>query len=134
MSDKRIPFTAEDEDRIASASLWGHIVAIVGMLSAAGSLVLVLMAHASVPMMIARGLSLVVAIFLGIWLMQAGKAFRAVARTDVADKAFLLQGFDRLHKYFLTIGVLNILVIVAAVALVVLSVIFGTATIAARLH
>ena len=131
MSDRRIPFTPEDEDRIASASLWGTIAAVTAIVSGLASAGVLVMQYlkarhlfpgvmALVPVLI-QIVGLVIAVLLGAWLIQACNAFRAVARTDVADKAYLLRGFDKLHSYFLTIGVLMILGLVLGVVLVVLN-------------
>src|SRR5512142_1768431 len=111
MSDRRIPFTPEDEDRIASASLWGISAAATGIVSRLANTGLAVMHYlqmraafpqlATLRQVIAQGITLVASLMLGIWLMQACTAFRAVARTDVADKAYLLRGFDKLYAYFL---------------------------------
>ena len=115
MSDRRIPFRPEDEDRIASASLWGMIVAVTGILSAAGDTVLTVIRGLPARHLVSQGLGLLVSLLLGTLLIQACLAFRAVARTDVADKAFLLRGFDKLHHYFLTVGILLIILVVVIV-------------------
>jgi hypothetical protein len=135
MSDRRIPFTPEDEDRIASASLWGIIAAVAGIVSslvkAGYALMQYLQLHKAFPLLakpyglIVQGVGLVVTVLLGMWLIQACTAFRAVARTDVADKAYLLRGFDKLYAYFLTIGVLMIIALALGAALLILTLIFG---------
>lgn len=115
MSDRRIPFTPEDEDRIASASLWGMIAAITGILTSVVDTGLAAVRQLPARNMIAQVVSLLVSLLLGAWLIQACLAFRAVARTDVADKAYLLRGFDKLHHYFLTLGILLIIGVVLMV-------------------
>jgi Ni/Fe-hydrogenase subunit HybB-like protein len=86
---------------------------------------LFLMPKLAVPALVIHGIVLVISPLLGIWLIQACVSFRAVARTDVADKAYLLRGFERLHHYFMTIGILLIVGIVAAVVLLVLRLVRG---------
>jgi len=130
MSDRRIPFTAEDEDRIASASLWGIIAALTGIVTALVNAAVAFLYHAKLVNLVVQGVSLAIAAALGMWLFQAAGAFRAVARTDVADKAYLLRGFDKLHNYFMTIGVIMIVFIAAAVALFILGLVFGAARMA----
>jgi hypothetical protein len=133
MSDRRIPFTPEDEDRIAGASIWGIIAAVASLISTLGSAVSLSLtvvrfglAGPLIPVLVGQTIGVVIGVALSIWLIQACLSFRAVARTDVADKAFLLRGFDHLHKYFMTIGILMILAIIGGVVLVVLRLVLGT--------
>lgn len=135
MSDRRIPFTPEDEDRIAGASLWGIIAAVASLLSTLGtaaSLALTVarfgLVRQAVPVLVGQAIGIAIGAALSIWLIQACLAFRAVARTDVADKAFLLRGFDHLHKYFATIGILMIIAIVLGLVAIALRFIVGFRT------
>jgi hypothetical protein len=120
MSERRIPFTAEDEDRIASASIWGIIAAVTALVSQAVQSGAAFLAGQHLVMWVSQGIALVLTALLSLWLIQACLAFRAVARTDVADKAFLLRGFDKLHHYFMTIGIIISVLIAAVAALFVL--------------
>ena len=52
------------------------------------------------------------------WSLQAASAFRAVATTDVADQAYLMQGFTKLRSIFLLQGVLILIVLAFIVAVV----------------
>jgi hypothetical protein len=125
MNGKRIPFTAEDEERIASAGMWGMIVAIASIVSTLLSLITqvivaagapqggTVLAAAAVPGLI--GLALV--IILGVWLLQASLAFRKVALTDEADEAYLLEGFRKLRNYFMMTGILIIIALSGMVLL-----------------
>ncbi len=134
MSDRRIPFTPEDEDRIASASLWGIIAAVTGVVSTLANTAIAVMHYlqirtafpqlASIRQVVTQAIALVVSLMLGTWLIQACTSFRAVARTDVADKAYLLRGFDKLYAYFLTIGVVMIVLLVLLVVAFVLFFLF----------
>jgi hypothetical protein len=108
MDPKRIPFTPEDERKIASAGLWGLIVGATSV-AVAVLTVLTMLVNGSLTLMLelqgwtsalvsiaAPGVQIV----LNLWLLQAALAFRKVALTDEADHAFLLQGFRRLRTYF----------------------------------
>jgi hypothetical protein len=119
MDPKRIPFTPEDERKIASAGLWGLIVATTSI-GVATLMVLAIVTSGS--LMKDDGLELAITlaipagqIFLNVWLLQASVAFRKVALTDVADHAFLLRGFRRLRIYFLVQGVFFLLILSAFV-------------------
>jgi len=135
MSDRRIPFTKEDEDRIAGASTWATLVAIVAMVSAgisAGLTALGTLRFLGLdsPLHLLGRLggsvaSLVLTVLLGIWLIQSSAAFRKVARTDVADKAYLLLGFSKLHKFFLVTGIALIMMIVVTLVNFVLTFFVG---------
>ena len=131
--DRRIPFTKQDEDRIASASTWGTLVAIIFIVSTliSASLSGFFAARGGLVMMISAGLgnliSLALVVLLGILLMQASSAFRKVARTDVADKAYLLRGFAKLHKFFLVLGISLLVMIVSTIVFFVLRSALGLA-------
>jgi hypothetical protein len=109
MDEKRIPFTREDELKIASAATWGMVVSITSII-AAGLAVLAVVAADPVtiiPVLIMSG----VQALLNVWLLKASLAFRKVAVTDVADQAFLLHGFRNLRAYFLFQAVMIILAV-----------------------
>ncbi len=131
--DRRIPFTKQDEDRIAGASTWGTLVAIIFIVSTliSSGLSGMFAARAGLGLMISAGLSnlvsLVLVVLLGILLMQASSAFRKVARTDVADKAYLLSGFAKLHKFFLILGISLLVMIVSTIVFFVLRAVVGMA-------
>jgi hypothetical protein len=58
-------------------------------------------------------------ILVGVWSLQAAEAFKKVATTDVADQAYLVQGFSKIRLIFWLQGIL-ILVALAFVAAVLL--------------
>ena len=107
MDPARIPFSPDDEAKIASAANWGSIMAITSIVGGGLSLIITSMAasklgdgaemFAMVPAIIAEAFVLVI----NVWLLQACQAFRKVAVTDVADQAYLLAGFRKLRAYFL---------------------------------
>jgi len=111
MEERRIPFSKEDEERIASAALWGAIVAVGSIASSVLSFVLVVVRSPVPALMIGQLVSLTVATLLGISLYQASAAFRRVARSDLADQHYLLEGFRKLRAYFMTTGILIIVAI-----------------------
>lgn len=114
MSRARIPFTPEDEEKIASAGLWGMIAAVVSIASGvvdmgvkffqSGSNV-----GAAVGVFLGSAIGITITVILGIWLYQASNAFRKIAVTDVADERYLLEGFGKLRNYFMMLGILFII-------------------------
>jgi len=111
----RIPFTIEAENQIKTLSFW---LTVIGWLNVVAAVIVFL--NLVLP---ARNLGLVVDLILyiaiGTWALQAAKAFKNVATTDVADQAYLVQGFTKLRSIFLLQGLL-ILVGMAFVAAVLL--------------
>ena len=96
MSVARIPFSAMDESRIASAASWGIITAVTSLVSISISAVVTLpalfkLASSGFGGAIAMGgligtlVAIVVTVLLDVWLIQASVAFRKVALTDVVD-------------------------------------------------
>jgi hypothetical protein len=105
MDARRIPFTREDEERIASAGLWGIVVAVTSLASALIGAALSVMSRQGGEMF--RGLlGLTLNGILALWLLQASLAFRRVATTDEADEHYLLLGFSKLRGYFMMTGIL----------------------------
>ena len=110
MDGRRIPFTAEDESRIASAATWGTIVSVCSLVGGAISLITSLVAMGSLPSSfgfpgagfigIVSLVVVAITVMLNVWLLQASGAFRKVAATDEADQQYLLEGFRKLRLYF----------------------------------
>jgi protein-S-isoprenylcysteine O-methyltransferase Ste14 len=125
MNERRIPFTREDEDKIASAALWGTIVAIGTMAVGALDLVTNLLAGTTAVTLAIRGVGLVVTVMLGLWLLSASRCFRKVARTDEADKAYLLQGCRNLYYYFFVTGIALILLLTATLVGLIVALFLG---------
>lgn len=109
MDARRIPFTEEDERRIASAATWGIIVSITSIATAALSLLVQGKTISQLPALMelagpAAALPIgqaVITVLINVWLLQASLSFRKVALTDEADQAHLLAGFRRLRGYFM---------------------------------
>ena len=121
MGAARIPFSAMDESRIASAASWGLITAVTSLVSIAITSVVTLpqmfelMSSPLLGAMAGGGaaailVAFVVTALLDVWLIQASLAFRKVALTDVADQHYLIEGFGKLRNYFLVMGIMLILV------------------------
>ena len=111
MDERRIPFSKADEERIASAALWGAIVAVGSIASSVFSMVLAIIRTPQAVQIATQLVSLTITSLLGIWLYQASAAFRQVARSDIADQQFLLEGFRKLRAYFMATGILIIVAI-----------------------
>lgn len=105
-ASNRIDFAPEDEAKMASAALWGQIVAIVSIFTAAIALPFEI-GTGSLSALVGFGVQLA----LGVSLLVACRAFRRVARTDDDDHGHLLGGFRHLRRYFLIQAVLVILLL-----------------------
>ncbi|HZW31017.1 MAG TPA: hypothetical protein VFF52_09940 [Isosphaeraceae bacterium] len=115
----RIPFTTEAESQIQSLSFW---LTVVGWLNIAAVVINVI--NLALPTRnfghLINGL---IHLLVGTWALQAARAFQGVATTDVADQAYLVQGFTKLRAIFLLQGAI-ILVGMAFVAAVLLFFVF----------
>ena len=109
MDARHIPFTEDDERRIASAATWGLIVAISSIASALITVVLQAQMYFGAthlffimkPMIIVTAVGAMLSMLFNVWLLQASLSFRKVAITNEADQAHLLTGFRRLRAYFM---------------------------------
>ncbi len=124
-TEKRIPFTPEDERAIASASTWGLIVGGTSLATGVITLLLQVPVLMKLPpamygLVAFPALQAAFTVLINIWLLQASLAFRKVALTNEADQAYLLDGFRKLRAYFM----IQVTLIIAAVALVLASFVF----------
>lgn len=129
MDARRIPFAPEDEERIASAGLWGMLVGIVSIATALLTSIFGVVQAMKVSEM-TRGLGgagmggamigttvvmmviyVSVVILLAVFLLQASAAFRKVALTDEADQHYLLVGFAKLRNYFMSMAIVIIVLV-----------------------
>jgi hypothetical protein len=111
----RIPFTIEAENQIKTLSFW---LTVVGWLNVAAAVIDVV--NTVWPAWnFGQVVNLIIHVAVGAWAFQAARAFQSVATTDVADQAYLVQGFSKLRSIFLLQGVL-ILVGMAFLAAVLL--------------
>lgn len=121
--DPGLRFGRSEEERIASASLWGIIGGGASIAAAffGGSLLLL-----SGPVA-TYGLGLFdisVALVLGLWLIQASIAFRQAARGSRSARHHLLVGFSKLRSYFMLTSILIAIVVGLSVVQFVVS--FGS--------
>lgn len=128
MDALRIPFTEEDERRIASAATWGMIVALCGITSSLISLGVTAQMYLGPashlrslmgPMLAISGVVSLATVLFNAWLLQASLAFRKVAITDEADQAHLLAGFRGLRAYFMSQVVLILLAVVGGIGMAI---------------
>jgi hypothetical protein len=111
----RIPFTAAAEGQIKSLSFWLAVVGWLNIIAAVGDILNLVLPQRNFGQLI----SLILHAAIASWSLQAARAFKSVATTDVADQAYLVQGFTKLRSIFLLQGIL-IIVSLAFVAAVVL--------------
>ena len=144
MGVARIPFDVADEKKIVSAAQWGIITAVTSLVSISISAVLIvvklmqvlpmmsaqpshpgmggllsLMKVAGTVLLVVSLVAMVITVLLDVWLIQASLAFRKVAVTDVADQHYLLLGFAKLRNYFMLMGIMLLLSVLAAVGMFV---------------
>jgi hypothetical protein len=115
-----IPFSQQDESTIASMARFMTIAGIIGIVNAVLGLVSTGISALKFPLegsqifgQVCGGLLGVgIAGFLGAMLLIAGRAFTKVVTSSDADQVHLTDGLKKLRTYFLTRGVLIILLIV----------------------
>jgi hypothetical protein len=119
----RIPFTAQAEANIRALAYWMQWAAIISIIGAACEFVSAFTPRQDFSKIIGAVVKLVV----GIWIYQAGTAFRMVATTDTADQHYLMEGFTLLRKVFLLQAILVIIAFTfVAIALVVAVLVMAT--------
>ena len=111
----RIPFTVAAENQIKSLSFWLTIVGWLNAFAAVGDIINLAMPQRNFGQII----NLILHIAVATWSLQAARAFKSVATTDVADQAYLVEGFTKLRSLFLLQGVI-VLVELAFVTAVLL--------------
>jgi len=108
-TERRIPFTPDDERRIKGVALWTKIVGIVTICSASLSGLVNLASIILLPFdllgTIRSVVSFLFTFLLGLFLLQASTPLHKLAVTDEADKQYLLEGCQGLTKYFNLLGV-----------------------------
>jgi hypothetical protein len=120
----RIPFTIEAENQIKSLSFWLTVIGWLNVVAAVIVFVNLVLPQRNPGLVI----DLILYVAIGTWALQAAKAFRNVATTDVADQAYLVEGFTKLRSIFLLQGLL----ILVGMAFVVAALLFFV--IVPRLH
>jgi hypothetical protein len=119
----RIPFTARDEASIRALCNWMQVAAVASLVGAAFKLV-----SAFTPRQdFGKVIDAAITFLIGLWIYQAGVAFRKVATTDTADQSFLVEGFTLLRRVYLLQSILVIITLTfLVVALVVATVVMAT--------
>jgi len=119
----RIPFTARTEASIRALCNWMQIAAVFSILGAVAKLI-----SAFTPRQdFGKLIDAVVTLLIGLWIYQAGTAFRKVVTTDTADQRYLMEGFALLRRVFLLQSILVILALTFLVmALVIVIVVMAT--------
>ena len=108
----RIPFTTAAEARIKSLAWWLNILGWVSVV--AGFLELVgLITPAHNPGQLGNA---IIHLLVGYWCLQAAKAFNKVATTDENDQGYLVEGFRQLRKVFLLQGIMILIGLAFATA------------------
>ena len=117
----RIPFTRAAEARIKSMAWWLSILGWVGVV--AGFLDLVGLATPRAQRWPAC--NAIIHLLVGFWCLQAAKAFNKVATTDENDQGYLVQGFRQLRKIFLLQGIMILIGLAFATAVLLFLVLHG---------
>jgi hypothetical protein len=120
----RIPFTIAAEEQIKSLSFWILVVGWLNIVGGVGDLINLTLPTRNAGHIFGAILHLV----LGAWSLQAAAAFKKVATTDVADQAYLVEGFTKLRSIFLVQGVLILLGMAFLAAVLLFLVIVGVNT------
>jgi hypothetical protein len=120
----RIPFTAAAEGQIKSLSFWLAVVGWLNIIAAAGDIINLIMPQRNLGQIF----NLILHVALASWSLQAARAFKGVATTDVADQAYLVQGFTKLRSIFLLQGILIIVSLAFVAAVVLFLVLHGAGT------
>ncbi len=111
----RIPFTIEAENQIKTLSFWLKVIGWLNVIAAVIVFLNLVLPGRNLGLLV----DLILYIAIGTWSLQAARAFKNVATTDVADQAYLVEGFTKLRSIFLLQGLL-IVVGIAFVAAVLL--------------
>jgi hypothetical protein len=125
-----IPFNEKEIAVISSCGFWMKFIAysfnIVSFLSgliAIGILVLAFSTIGNPKMFIYCALFFVlsfVGFILGKSVYKSARAFKDVLNTSIDDQGFLVDGFTQLQKFFLTLGILILLLIILLITAAIL--------------
>lgn len=119
----RIPFTARAEATIQALSNWMRIAAIFSIIGAVIKLV-----SAFAPRHdFSKIIDAVITFLIGLWIYQAGAAFRKVATSDTADQRHLMEGFTLLRRVFLLQAILVIIMLTFVILAIVVVTILAAA-------
>jgi hypothetical protein len=118
----RIPFSPRQEASLRALCNWMQVAAVSSIVSAVAKLV-----GAFTPRQnLGNAIDAALTFLIGLWVYQAGTAFRQVATTDTADQRHRREGFRLLRRVFLLQSVRVIIVLtLLVVALVVLALVMA---------
>jgi hypothetical protein len=117
----RIPFTVATETRIKSLSFWLSVLGWIGLVAG----VFDLLALITPARNFGQVANAIVHILVATWCFQAATAFQKVATTDEADQAYLVKGFYHLRTLFLFQGLLVLIGLAFATAVLLFLVLHG---------
>jgi hypothetical protein len=120
----RIPFTTAAEAQIKSLSFWLAVVGWLNAIAAVGDFINLVLPQRNLGQIV----NLILHLAIATWSLQAARAFKGVATTDVADQAYLVQGFTKLRSIFLLQGLLIIVGLAFVAAVVLFLVLHGAGT------
>jgi hypothetical protein len=120
----RIPFTAAAEAKIKSLSFWLAVVGWLNVIAAVAVFINIVLPQRNLGLIFV----LILHLALATWSLQAAGAFKSVATNDVADQAYLVQGFTKLRSIFLLQGILIIVSLAFVAAVVLFLVLHGAGT------
>lgn len=103
----RIPFSPRAEASLRALCNWMQIAAVISIVGTVFKVV-----SAFTPRHdLSRLVDAVITFLIGLWIYQAGTAFRKVVATDTADQRHLMDGFALLRRVFLLQSLLIIIVL-----------------------
>ena len=117
----RIPFSAAAEAQIKSLSAWLTVIGWLNAVAAVGDFINLVLP----PRNLGQIVNLILHLAIATWSLQAARAFKGVATTDVADQAYLVQGFTKLRSIFLLQGLLIIVGLAFVAAVMLFLVLYG---------
>ena len=119
----RIPFSPRQEASLRALCNWMQIAAVISLVGAVAKVV-----SAFTPRQdFGKLIDAVLTFLIGLWIYQAGTAFRKVVTTDTADQRHLMEGFTLLRRVFLLQSILVIIVLTfLVIALVVVTLVMVT--------
>ncbi len=120
----RIPFTAAAENQIKSLSFWLAVIGWLNVIAAVADVLNLVLPQRNLGQIF----NLILHAAIAAWSLQAARAFKNVATTDVADQAYLVQGFTKLRSIFLLQGILIIVALAFVAAVVLFLVLHGAGT------
>ena len=113
----RIPFSPRAEQTIRALANWMQVAAVISMVAAGAKLVAAFTSRRDFSYVV----DAVVTFLIGLWVYQAGVAFRRVATTDTADQHYLMEGFTLLRRVYLLQSILVIIVLASVVVAIVVA-------------